>query len=353
MERYDFDDKVVKAIKIIGLGNESNDWTSIVEVQPYGCGFNAIESTGDGSELVREKGVSVYGLRTDAPPSQNFDLSRWKITIPTDNDGDGSADEIKEQELSSGWNNEEIFYTDPFSGGMVFRSDPSNASTTPNSSYARAELREMMRAGDESIQTRMDGDYSSKNNWVFGSAPQEAQDAAGGVDGKMTAKLAINQVTRLGESGHVGRFIIGQIHAKDAEPIRLYYRKLPTNKYGSVYYIHEVPGGTDKAVELIGSRDDFAPNPEDGIALDEIFEYSIEVSTKMVDGAAHSILDVSITRDDGTVITAPSLDMHGTSYSDAGEFMYFKAGAYSQNNTSNWPGRDVDQATFFELTVTH
>ena len=33
--------------------------------------------------------------------------------------------------------------------------------------------------------------------------------------------------------------------------------------------------------------------------------------------------------------------------------MFFKAGAYSANNTSPRPDRDFDQVTFFALDVTH
>ena len=44
--------------------------------------------------------------------------------------------------------------------------------------------------------------------------------------------------------------------------------------------------------------------------------------------------------------------MIDSNYATATEFMYFKAGAYSQNN-SPWPERDFDQVTFFDLEVTH
>ena len=49
----------------------------------------------------------------------------------------------------------------------------------------------------------------------------------------------MDHVTTTGEPGQVGRVIIGQIHANDDEPIRLYYRKLPHHSKGSVYFAHE------------------------------------------------------------------------------------------------------------------
>lgn len=352
IQRFDLDDTAARYIKITGLGNEKNAWNSIIEIQPFGCGLGMIDPTGDGSDVAEYSNKGVFGLFTDVPPSENFDLSAWKITVPYDKDGDGKVDEIKEGALSAGWQDTEVFYTDPVTGGMVFRTIPGGV-TTQNSSYARSELRQMMRAGNTDIKTRNNDGTPTKNNWVFSTAPADAQALAGGVDGILRATLAVNQVTRTGEQGKVGRVIIGQIHAKDDEPIRLYYRKLPGNKFGSIYYAHEAVGQDDVWVEMIGTRKDNAGNPADGIALDEIFSYEIAVSSKLVDGRVHPMLDVKISRDDGTEISAPSFDMAQSGYNVADDFMYFKAGAYSQNN-SVLPGwRDADQVTFYKLETAH
>lgn len=352
IERIDFDDRIAKLIKIIGYGNESNAWNSLVEVQAYGCGLGEIESQGDGTQVASAAKLSSFGFDTTATPAENFDLTRWKITLPIDADKDGRADEINEGQLAKGWADKQMFYTDPVTGGMVFRTVGGDA-TTPGSKYPRTELREMLRAGDDSISTRGDGDLGGANNWVFSSAPAEAQSSAGGIDGELVGKLMVNQVTRMGDPSQVGRVIIGQIHAREGEPIRLYYRKLPTNKYGSVYYIHELEGREDVYVPLIGGREDRLANPDDGIAIDEVFGYRIAVSGTEINGKVHPILSVSITRDDGSVTTAAPLDMADSGYDVAGEFMFFKAGAYSQNNTTPWPDRDFDQITFLELAAGH
>lgn len=352
IQRFDLDDTAARYIKVTAYGNEKNEWNSILEIQPYGCGFGMIDPTGDGSDVAEYSNKGLFGLFTDVPPSENFDLSAWKITVPYDKDGNGKVDEIKEIELSAGWQDTEVFYTDPVTGGMVFRTIP-GGTTTQNSSYARSELRQMMRAGDTDIKTRNDDGTPTKNNWVFSTAPEETHALAGGVDGVLRATLAVNQVTRTGEQGKVGRVIIGQIHAKDDEPIRLYYRKLPGNKFGAIYYAHEPVDQDDVWVEVIGARKDNAGNPTDGIALDEIFSYEIAVSSKEVDGALHPMLDVKIIRDDGTEIVAPSFDMSQSGYNVDDDFMYFKAGAYSQNN-SILPGwRDADQVTFYKLETAH
>lgn len=334
-EPYTFDAVSAQFIRINGNGNESNDWNSIVEVAAFGCG-EPVEKPAN-PILTERKGQGVLGLRVDKTPGENFDLSGWYVTTPADDDGDGKADSVYENELAAGWTDKRFFYTDPATGGMVFRSIPAGAKTSKNTNYTRTELRGMLRRGNMAIETRVEGGFPNKNNWVFSSAPLSAQSKAGGVDGVLKATLAVNQVTRLGKDYQIGRVIIGQIHAKDDEPIRLYYRKLPHNKFGSIYYAHEPAIGKEQWVEIIGSRADRIQNPDDGIALDEIFSYEIEVKGKQQGDKILPMLHVKIIRDNGSEISAKPLDMSESGFSVEDEFMFFKAGAYSQNNSSPDP----------------
>ena len=161
----------------------------------------------------------------------------------------------------------------------------------------------------------------------------------------------MNQVTSTGDAGQVGRVIIGQIHASDDEPIRLYYRKLPSNELGGIYFaheLHETLGDTDDIlVDMIGSNGRSAPNPENGIALGELFSYEI-----INQGAD---LEVVIRRGDhdGEIIASTVFDMSESGYDNLGadEWMYFKAGAYTQNNTGD--DDDFDMVTFYRLANTH
>lgn len=173
------------------------------------------------------------------------------------------------------------------------------------------------------------------------------------MDGVLRATLAVNQVTRLGKDYQIGRVIIGQIHAKDDEPIRLYYRKLPQNKYGSIYFAHEPVTGKEEWVELIGTRADMAPNPDDGIALVEVFSYEIEVKGVTEGGQTIPMLHVKIIRDDGTEVIAEPYDMRDSGFSIEDEFMFFKAGTYTQNNTSPSLETDFDRVTFYALDYAH
>ncbi len=347
LQPYDFKGIDARYFRIAANGNAANSWNSIVEVAAYGCGVAVAKPAAP--VLTERKGRGLFGLHPDRPPGKNFDLLGWYMTTPADANGDGLADSVMEKELAAGWTDPRYFYTDPFTGGMVFRSTPAGAKTSANTSYTRSELRGMLRRGDESIATRVDGGYPNKNNWVLSSAPESARAKAGGIDGVLRATLAVNQVTRLGKAGQVGRVIIGQIHAKDDEPIRLYYRKLPGHKLGSIYFAHDPATGKEQWVEIIGSRADRAPNPENGIALDEIFSYEIETRGVIENGRIIPMLHVKIIREDGSVVAAKPFDMRNSGFSVEDEFMFFKAGAYSQNNSSPAPDRDFDQVTFYKL----
>lgn len=276
-------------------------------------------------------------LDPNKAPSDNFDLAAWNISIPIDSDGNGKADTVKENDLNAAYENSQYFYTGS-DGGMVFKCFIDGFKTSTNTSYTRTEFREMLRKGNTSIGTK----GVNKNNWVFGDAPSSDRSAAGGVDGNMKATLAVNHVTTSGSSSQRGRVIIGQIHANDDEPVRLYYRKLPGNTKGAIYFAHEPRSGSEVYVEMIGSRSSSASNPSDGIELDEQFSYEIDVTG--------STLTVTISRP-GKATLVESLDMSNSGYTSGGQYMYFKAGVYNQNNTGN--GTDYVEATFYDLVVTH
>ena len=277
-------------------------------------------------------------LDPNLAPSENFDLSTWKLSIPLD-EGDGTATDISVSELNSGYENSSFFYT-ASDGGMVFKCPVAGYKTSTNTSYTRVELREMLRGTDTSISTQ----GVNQNNWVFGTAPQEDKDAAAAYDGEMNATLAVNHVTTTGNSSHIGRVIIGQIHANSDEPIRIYFRKLRDNNLGSIYFAHEPTdgNGSEQWHEMIGSRSNSADNPSDGIALDEIFSYRIKV--------VGDSLTVTIIRE-GKPDVVNTINMINSGFNVGGQYMYFKAGVYHVNNSGN--DDDYAQATFYALEKSH
>jgi poly(beta-D-mannuronate) lyase len=157
---------------------------------------------------------------------------------------------------------------------------------------------------------------------------------------------------------HPGRVIIGQIHASDDEPARLYYHKLPGNTNGSIYLASEERNGRDDLINIIGSESRSQSNPARGIPLNEPFSYEIRtvgdrlfVTITKADGTEYSLGDDidSARSSERNVSNDGSIRALGYNLSD--EYMYFKVGAYTQNNTGN--SNDYDQVTVYSIDNTH
>ena len=289
------------------------------------------------AQIIKNTRGETIKLDPTNSPAQNFDLSDWSISLPVDTNKDGVADNVPETYLSKGLSIKPLFYTGD-DGGMVFYAPISGPKTSKNTKYTRTELREMLRKGNTRVKTK----GITENNWVFSTAKRKIKKKAGGVDGVLEATLAVNHVTTTGSKKQIGRVIIGQIHATNDEPIRLYYRKLPNNKLGVIYMAHEPLSGDEQWYDLIGSRGDNAENSVDGVALNEVFSYRIAVN-----GDA---LTVRISRA-GKSDVLQEVDMSASGYSKSDQYMYFKAGVYNQNNTGD--PADYVQATFYQLDNQH
>ena len=304
----------------------------------YDLSFSATDN--DGASTTASVAITV----TDAgpAPSANFDLLDWKLDLPINSDGGftGRSINISESDVADGYESQ-FFYTG-FDGGLVMRSPSQGATTSTGTQYTRTELREMLRRGDRSISTRGDNDIPNLNNWAFSTAPAEAKENAGGIDGTLCVTLAVNEVTTTGESFETGRVIIGQIHAEDDEPIRLYYRKLPGNEKGSIYAAHEISGGEDVYFNIIGSRDNNQANPANGFTLNERFSYIIDVTG--------NDMDVEILQN-GALVAETTIDMSGSGYDVLNDFMYFKAGVYHVNNDA--VVEEAAQITLYQLDNNH
>ena len=313
--------------------NEDNIYNISVEVSDdlgESTQFSLTVTTGD------VRAAFQFNLKPDVPPSENFDLLDWRLDFPLNEDGEltGRQDAPSERELDAGFEHP-IYFRTGADGGLVMRSPVIGATTSENARFTRTEFREMLRRGNTSINTTRSDDRPNLNNWAFSSQPEDAQNAARAVDGELRVTMAVNQVTTTGQDNQIGRTIIGQIHASDDEPLRLYYRKLPGNTHGSIYACHEISGADDINFDIVGSRDDDRSNPENGFLLGEIFTYQII--------ARGNFIDVIITQD-GEVIGELTVDQTDSGYDIEEDFMYFKAGNYHVNNTA-----DVDE--YAELTI--
>jgi poly(beta-D-mannuronate) lyase len=342
-ERYDVPDTPARYVRIESHGNSLNADNAIIETTAFGCTLDRPTAVLEPANVT----AADFALDPAQPPGTNFELLSWKLNTPADLDGNGISDTASETDLDGGFT-DGFFFTDS-DGGMVFKSTIDGAKTSANTSYTRSELREMLRRGNTGISTR----GVNRNNWILGYQPDPGV-AVGGRNGVLRATLAVNHVTETGDRNKVGRVVIGQIHAEGDEPARLYYRKYPENERGFIYLAHEIRNSDDIYFPILGpvnSDLDNAPsddsNPANGIALDEIFSYEIRQQDARI--------DIIVRRGDsaGPIIGHNYVDMReqNSGYDVPEEWMYFKAGVYSQNNTGD--GADFDQATFYELEASH
>jgi Ca2+-binding RTX toxin-like protein len=232
-------------------------------------------------------------------PSSYFDLSGWKIALPVDSSGGNTGKALEVTNLQ-GFENGTYFY-DTSSGAMVFRANVDGATTT-GSNYARSELREM------------NGTAAAGWNLETG--------------GFMTATLAVNEAPTL-FNGDSGRIVIGQIHGKEEELLKIYWDK------GTVY-IYDDHGGPNNAMQRFYLRDADGNTPQ--ISLNERFTYTID---------AHGDELIVRVYADGRVYTSasPISDI----WQD--DTFYFKAGIYLGVNETQ--GTGAGQVSFYDLSYNH
>ncbi|CAH0526513.1 polysaccharide lyase family 7 protein [Vibrio hippocampi] len=315
-----------------------------------------------------------FNLDATKAPSQNFDLTKWKINLPTlETQGarKGKTVEIPKQELGDTkkpFSDPEWFYTNKETGAMVFVA-PNTAPTTPNSKNARSELRAMLAV-----------DYGEPaNNFVVASHPDAK--SYGAIGGQMSATLAVDHVSESGNDKKSGAFsvVVGQIHAAKNEPLKIFYRKLPGHETGSLYWSYELnvskenhnardENGKKLRKDIYhnvfgtkGLRHDAAA-PTDGIKLGEIFAYDVNVEG--------DIMHLTFTKNPSSsakVVKTFDIDLTAGNYqgnsADLGygnTWMYYKAGAYNQCNTKKsssaceWRGMeagDYAQVSFYQLDL--
>ncbi|WP_445521204.1 polysaccharide lyase family 7 protein [Streptomyces sp. NEAU-174] len=127
-------------------------------------------------------------------PGGNFDLSVWQLQEPVGSPGKPTTIPSSRLQGESGFQ-DDYFYTDKRDGAMTFWA-PEKGVTTPNSHYARSELREMNRNGGAA-------------DWSLGGSH------------KLQATLRVVSVTK--------NVCVGQIHlgsgGSSTKPlVELYYR---------------------------------------------------------------------------------------------------------------------------------
>jgi Ca2+-binding RTX toxin-like protein len=237
-------------------------------------------------------------LSSSVAPSGNFDLSDWKLTLPVDSNGGISGTALEVKNLSN-YQNSKYFYT-AGDGAMTFVASVDGA-TTSGSSYARSELREM--------------NGSSVAAWNLQTG------------GFMSATLEVDAAPN--RSGVGGKIVIGQIHGKNDELVRLYWEN------GKLYFANDQAGSNNTEQKFYFVN---ASGQQPDVSLDERFSYTIN--------AKGDNLEVTIFAD-GQIYKSVS-KINSVWQSDS---LYFKAGAYLGANETN--GSGYGQTSFYALNFNH
>ena len=256
-------------------------------------------------------------------------MDKFKILL-----GDGTnADDLVEYE------NKDFFYTviDGTMRWVVYKT-PNAGVTSKNSSNTRTELHE-------------------KREWK----PEEG--------GKLTGDLKVMHVSTSGDARVAASYstVVGQIHSGEGhenEPCKIFYKKFPGHKKGSVFWNYEInTAGDDNSgrwdyssavwgydMSVVGgSPTEYPAEPKDGIELSEEFSYEINVYKGIMyltfksEGHETKTFTKNLLKSDyPTKADIPAQTQklffpigqdgveRATAY--AGELNYFKQGAYNQTN---------------------
>ncbi|MGH8447129.1 MAG: polysaccharide lyase family 7 protein [Solimonas sp.] len=241
--------------------------------------------------------LPATALDASLPPSGNFALGHWKLTLPVDAQGHkvGEAAEVLPPVLTAGYRSN--WFRTAADGGLDFWA-PVNGATTDESDYPRSELRELVDADDDNV------------NWSAGD------------DAVLAANCSILRVP----AGN-GKVVIGQIHAFGGPPlVKLRYQFKAATQTGRLdALVNVLPTDTGTTAYPLATD----------IPLGKAFNYRIEVHgnvlTMSADGGATTTLDIASA---------------WQQYS-----FYFKAGVYVQANGDS--SSDGGWVRFYKLGVSH
>jgi hypothetical protein len=235
--------------------------------------------------------VSAGALDPGRPPNEQFDLTHWKLTLPTDRAGafSGPPEEIGVADLAGGYH-DRYFFTDPEDGSMGFKT-PDIGATGGTSSHPRCELREMLPSGQQ-------------HNWKAASE--------GG-----THRLGATCMVDSDSVGNGGQVCIGQIHAKDPNiaAVMLFYDNQQSQGAIRVHI-------KKKVTEEPGESHRFAPVGLNvpGTHSTKPIEYELQLTS---DEAGHVVFTATVNGETWSEKVS-AFDAHAWKSAT----FYFKAGSY-------------------------
>jgi len=255
-------------------------------------------------------------------------MEKWKILL-----GDGTR-----SDSLVNFQKDDFFYVENQNEtDWVVYKTPNSGVTSIRSSNTRTELGE-------------------KRHWI----PEEG--------GKLIGALKVMHVSRTGDATVPSSYsvVVGQIHSGEGhenEPLKIYYKKFPNHTKGSVFWNYEINTKGDNSgrwdystvvwgydFSVIGkSPTKYPVEPEDGIALGEIFSYEVNVYKGIMyltftsEGHETKTFTKNLLKSDfATKAQIPQqiIDLYALrrtvgierEIAYAGEINYFKQGAYNQAN---------------------
>ena len=234
--------------------------------------------------------ADAAALNPAVAPGGNFNLGVWSLQLPSGSPGSPTTIQPAQLKGADGYTNPAYFFTDKNDGSMTFWA-PEKGVTTPNSKYARSELREM-NADGSAASWRLAGSH------------------------RLDANLRIPSVTK--------NVCVGQIHLGSGGPstkplMELYYRP-----NGDIYAGIEISPDGGQNLHKVGN-----------VPLGTRWTYRIAV-------AGGNKINVTV---DGSTTSYPI----PSSFNPYG--MYFKAGSYNQSSSQSTS--NGAKVKFYTLTVTH
>jgi Alginate lyase len=228
-------------------------------------------------------------LDPNVSPGGNFNLAIWQLQLPVGSPGAPTTIQPAQLEGPDGYSNPAYFWTDKNDGSMTFWA-PEKGVTTPNSNYARSELREMNADGSAA-------DWTLTGNHT------------------LSAELRVVSVTK--------NVCVGQVHlgsgGSSTKPLlELYY-----HSNGDIYL------GTENS-------------PDGGQTLHYITNVAI---------GAHFTYVINVTGNKINLTVNGAKTSYSVPSSFNAYKQYFKAGSYNQSSSdSTTNGAKVK---FYSLTVSH
>jgi hypothetical protein len=254
-------------------------------------------------------------------------FDKWKITL-----GSGASEDNLIRFTSPNY-----FYGIDDGTKWVIYKTPNSGGTTPNSSNTRSELRQL-------------------DEWT----PETG--------GKLAGTLKVVHVSTTADARVPASFsvVVGQIHSSEGHenaPLKIYYKKFPGHKKGSVFWNYEINTSGDNSErwdystpvwgydwsEVGISANSYPLEPSDGIELNEEFSYEVNVFKGIMyltfSSEGHETITFSkdlisseyteyVNIPDQVLSVFESTGQDGVENAAAysGELQYFKQGAYNQTN---------------------